>query len=138
MPDHNRLVILGAPGSGKTTLLKALASGVSLRQWEELKERVPLFVSLRAFSQQPDEPGLYQWLVDKVMPELRFSHAESFLDPLLAEPVTLSGQEFSQLVAFLHALTSPSVEDLLYVVPASVPSGLPTSPIGTLGSSGSS
>jgi cytochrome c peroxidase len=49
------------------------------------------------------------------------------LDPLLAEPVTLSDGEFGQLLAFLHALTSPSVEDLLYVVPVSVPSGLPVS-----------
>ena len=49
------------------------------------------------------------------------------LELLVAEPVTLSEQEFSQLLAFLYALTSPSVEDLLYVIPASVPSGLPVS-----------
>jgi len=52
---------------------------------------------------------------------------EQGLDPLLGEPVTLSEEEFSQLVAFLGALTSPSVEQLLYTLPESVPSGLPVS-----------
>jgi cytochrome c peroxidase len=47
------------------------------------------------------------------------------LDPLVAEPVTLSGHEFSQLMAFLNALTSPSVEKLLTTIPETVPSGLP-------------
>ncbi len=49
------------------------------------------------------------------------------LDPLVEEPVTLSEQEFGQLLAFLYALTSPSVEELLYAIPESVPSGLPVS-----------
>jgi LysM repeat protein len=41
--------------------------------------------------------------------------------------VALSEQEFGQLLAFLYALTSPSVEQLLYMIPESVPSGLPVS-----------
>jgi LysM repeat protein len=49
------------------------------------------------------------------------------LDPLVEEPVTLTGEEFSQLLAFLYALTSPSVEELIYAIPESVPSGLPVS-----------
>jgi len=49
------------------------------------------------------------------------------LDPLVAEPVTLTGEEFGQLMAFLYALTSPSVEELIYAIPESVPSGLPVS-----------
>ena len=49
------------------------------------------------------------------------------LDPLLADPVSLSEQEVKQLLEFLHALTSPSLAELLNVVPGSVPSGLPVS-----------
>jgi cytochrome c peroxidase/LysM repeat protein len=49
------------------------------------------------------------------------------LDPLVAEPVALTGGEFGQLLAFLYALTSPSVEDLIYAIPESVPSGLSVS-----------
>jgi cytochrome c peroxidase len=49
------------------------------------------------------------------------------LDPLVGEPVTLTGGEFGQLLAFLYALTSPSVEELIYAIPESVPSGLPVS-----------
>ena len=35
--------------------------------------------------------------------------------------------EFGQLLAFLQALTSPSVEELIYAIPESVPSGSPVS-----------
>ncbi len=47
------------------------------------------------------------------------------LDPLVKEPRELSDQEFNQLMAFLHALTSPSAVDLSDLVPESVPSGMP-------------
>ena len=47
------------------------------------------------------------------------------LDVLVAEPRELSDEEFSQLMAFLDALTSPSALDLSHLVPESVPSGLP-------------
>ena len=47
------------------------------------------------------------------------------LDALVEEPRELSDKEFSQLMAFLNALTSPSAVDLSYLVPESVPSGLP-------------
>jgi len=47
------------------------------------------------------------------------------LDALVAEPRELSDEEFDQLMEFLNALTSPSAVDLSYLVPASVPSGLP-------------
>lgn len=39
--------------------------------------------------------------------------------------VQLTPEEFSQLMAFLEALTSPSALDLEHIIPASVPSGLP-------------
>jgi cytochrome c peroxidase len=47
------------------------------------------------------------------------------LDPLVDTPRELSDEEFNQLMAFLHALTSPSAVDLSHLVPESVPSGLP-------------
>jgi cytochrome c peroxidase len=47
------------------------------------------------------------------------------LDPLVEEPITLSDSEVSELMAFLHALSSPSVTAGCELVPESVPSGLP-------------
>ncbi len=47
------------------------------------------------------------------------------LDTRLAEPKELSDEEVQQLMVFLYALTSPSAVDLSYLVPDSVPSGLP-------------
>ncbi|HSG17075.1 MAG TPA: cytochrome c peroxidase, partial [Anaerolineae bacterium] len=47
------------------------------------------------------------------------------LDPLLEEPITLTDREVGALMAFLHALTSPSAAAGCELVPESVPSGLP-------------
>jgi cytochrome c peroxidase len=47
------------------------------------------------------------------------------LDPRLAEPTLLTDVQVSELLAFLHALTSPAAVDLAHLVPDSVPSGLP-------------
>jgi cytochrome c peroxidase len=47
------------------------------------------------------------------------------LDPLLRTPRELSEEQIDQLLAFLHAQTSPSAVDLAHLVPESVPSGLP-------------
>ena len=47
------------------------------------------------------------------------------VSPLLGAPVSLTQAEFSDLMAFLHALTSPSSLTLIQDVPDSVPSGLP-------------
>jgi len=49
----------------------------------------------------------------------------STLDPLMENQPELSSDEFDQLMAFLHAQTSPSAADLSHLVPESVPSGLP-------------
>jgi cytochrome c peroxidase len=48
------------------------------------------------------------------------------IDPLAANPVTLSDGQLDDLMEFLHALTDPAVAtDLPQLLPASVPSGLP-------------
>ena len=81
--EHGRLMILGDPGSGKSTLLKTLATGISKKQWHELRQYIPVFVSLRAFSLQ--SLPLVQFLIQTVMPEHRFRNPESTLKKLLAE-----------------------------------------------------
>jgi cytochrome c peroxidase len=47
------------------------------------------------------------------------------LDPILSRLKPLSDTEISQLVAFLECLTDPAINDLLNIVPDTVPSGLP-------------
>lgn len=49
----------------------------------------------------------------------------STLDPLMTTSRELNAQEFSQLITFLHALSSPAAGDLAHLVPETVPSGLP-------------
>ncbi len=46
------------------------------------------------------------------------------LDPLLSTPQTLSDADLDRLLAFLRALTSPSLIDQSHYIPAAVPSGL--------------
>jgi cytochrome c peroxidase len=60
----------------------------------------------------------------------RISHADSERRAELTQaceldPVELTDEEFSDLVAFLHALTDPASVDLRTDVPQRVPSGLP-------------
>ena len=47
------------------------------------------------------------------------------LDPLIAGKRELEAEQVNQILAFLHAQTSPSAVDLSHLVPESVPSGLP-------------
>ena len=47
------------------------------------------------------------------------------IDPVLANGIDLTAQEFEDLIAFLHALTDPSSVNLLDDIPDRVPSGLP-------------
>lgn len=45
--------------------------------------------------------------------------------PSLRQPLNLTEDEMTQLVAFLKSLTDPAARDLSAVIPSSVPSGLP-------------
>jgi cytochrome c peroxidase len=47
------------------------------------------------------------------------------LDPLVAQPLSLSDAEVNDLLTFLEALTDPAAADLSGDIPDSVPSGLP-------------
>jgi len=84
-PNEKRLVIIGDPGSGKSTLLKALASGVSRRQWAEFKDLVPVLVSLRSFSQRADKKPLFDWLAQDYLPEFNLKNGEFLLKRLLEQ-----------------------------------------------------
>jgi cytochrome c peroxidase len=54
----------------------------------------------------------------------RLEVVEMTLSPILVGGVDLTEQEIQDIVAFLHALTSPSARDLSHTRPESVPSGL--------------
>ena len=84
-PKKKRLVLLGAPGSGKSTLLKAWASGISRRESQELRELIPVFVSLRSYAQAEPEQSLFDWLVNKELPGLRLRNPRNLLQNLLAQ-----------------------------------------------------
>jgi cytochrome c peroxidase len=51
--------------------------------------------------------------------------ALSSLDPALRALAPLTDEEIADLVAFLGSMTDPAAADLDYLIPESVPSGLP-------------
>ena len=78
--------------------------------------------------------SLREYDVSQLTPALRISyHGDqqtidailATLDPRLRQPLNLTDDELSDLVAFLESLTDPSARDLGALVPSSVPSGLP-------------
>lgn len=60
-----------------------------------------------------------------VVDEARSEQAIKLLDPRLVTPKSLTDEEIRYLEEFLLALTDPAARELGYLVPASVPSGLP-------------
>jgi energy-coupling factor transporter ATP-binding protein EcfA2 len=79
---HGRLMILGDPGSGKTTLMKALASGISQRQWPELADTVPVYVRLRAYVDVGEDTDPWDWLAAQLEAGFGLRHAGLLLDAL--------------------------------------------------------
>ncbi len=78
--------------------------------------------SLRAYTGEHLEPELRATLVRT--PEL-LDATLSTLDPALLEPSRWEDAQVGELVAFLEALSSPSLASLMEQVPDAVPSGLP-------------
>ncbi|MEO1146232.1 MAG: NACHT domain-containing protein [Cyanobacteria bacterium J06638_22] len=64
--QHSKLVILGKPGAGKTTFLKSLV--LQCLRGSLYADRVPLFVSLKAFSEAEGQPSLLAYLERLVLP----------------------------------------------------------------------
>ena len=78
--------------------------------------------------------ALREYDVSQLAPALRSSyHGDqqtvnailATLDGRLRQPLNLTDEDLSDLVAFLESLTDPAARDLSGLVPASVPSGLP-------------
>lgn len=58
---YSKLMILGKPGAGKTTFLKHLAYSCIKGRFQE--NRIPLFITLKDFAEEPDQPNLLRYLI---------------------------------------------------------------------------
>ena len=76
--EKDRLYILGKPGAGKTTFLKYLV----LQSLENKIEKIPIFISLHAWSQQ--KTPLMAYIV-KEFDVCGFPDAEVFIEKILAD-----------------------------------------------------
>jgi len=81
--EQKRIVILAEPGGGKTTLLKAIASGISSRQWEEFYSFFPIYVQLSQFSGQNKKLNLYEWIVRKIFLDHHLKNHDQMFDHLI-------------------------------------------------------
>ncbi|MEM0979518.1 MAG: NACHT domain-containing NTPase [Cyanobacteria bacterium P01_H01_bin.58] len=60
---RSKLMILGKPGAGKTTFLKRLATLCNLDEFQP--QRVPVFVTLKAFAEANDRPSLLVYIAQQ-------------------------------------------------------------------------
>jgi predicted NACHT family NTPase len=85
--QHSKLILLGKPGAGKTTFLKFLATACI--NGELFADRVPIFVTLKDFSDSNKNCSLLQFLTEEfsqwgveLEPILKSGRAFLFLDGL--------------------------------------------------------
>ena len=76
------------------------------------------------------ETALNEYDASQLSPELQETYEYQSgvlltLDPLVEEPRSLTDDQVGDLMAFLHALSSPSATAGCELIPESVPSGLP-------------
>jgi predicted NACHT family NTPase len=61
--NHSKLMVWGKPGAGKTTFLKYLAMQCNAGEFQ--KERVPIFVTLKAYAEAENKPKLLHYIQTK-------------------------------------------------------------------------
>ncbi|WP_445632753.1 NACHT domain-containing protein [Nostoc sp. DSM 114161] len=66
--QNSKLMILGKPGAGKTTFLKRIAIQCNLGQF--LADRVPIFITLKAFAEEPQQPSLFEYINDQFINDI--------------------------------------------------------------------
>jgi predicted NACHT family NTPase len=62
--DKRKLMIFGRPGAGKTTFLRRLA--IECLNGNFLADRLPMFVTLKEFSEEAGQPGIVEFMARKV------------------------------------------------------------------------
>ncbi len=82
---QKRLVLLGAPGSGKSTLLKALAAGISRREWPQFGDLEPVLASLREYAHAVEKKSLLDWLTEDELPRFGLRNSKPLLKSMLAK-----------------------------------------------------
>ncbi len=65
--------------------MKALASGISQRQWAELNAAVPVYGRLREYADDADQTPLFDWLAGRMTADFGIRHARTLLAALAAE-----------------------------------------------------
>ncbi len=74
--DHQWLMIWGKPGAGKTTFLKYLAMQCIT---DKLADKVPFFVSLKEFAEDPKIPDLIEYLAKKFLGSIPITIVEELM-----------------------------------------------------------
>ncbi|MEH2250791.1 NACHT domain-containing protein [Nostoc sp.] len=62
---YSKLMVLGKPGAGKTTFLKYLA--MQCIEGQYLTNRVPLFITLKAFAEAPEQPDVLKYITQQLL-----------------------------------------------------------------------
>jgi predicted NACHT family NTPase len=79
---HSKLMVLGKPGAGKSTFLKYLA--MHCIEGEFLTNRVPFFITLKEFAENPKQPNLLEYIAQQLS-ACRVKDAEDKIDKLLSQ-----------------------------------------------------
>jgi predicted NACHT family NTPase/transcriptional regulator with XRE-family HTH domain len=75
--DKKQLMIFGKPGAGKTTFLKQLAT--LCNQGKFLSGQVPIFVTLKEFSETDDRSGLLNFVAPSFAPDISMEAVDRML-----------------------------------------------------------